>query len=221
MPKYKRGDVVSLISDGMPMTITGVFIDNIAVCDGISKAFVVLCQIEGIPCVRVVGYSQSSDNGHAWNKVKIEGQWFIVDPTWGNSNTTLGINTVEYLSYQDFMISDNSKKDVFNCHGVSYTYQSIASIGQNLYYQNNGFVYDELYYDFVIESQEELNTLIKYCDSLEDIENYTINFIIIFDYGSEFNDELQQALNTIPGSNLQTAFIVSKYNKENITLFFN
>lgn len=28
MPKYKRGDVVSLISDGMPMTITGVFIDN-------------------------------------------------------------------------------------------------------------------------------------------------------------------------------------------------
>ena len=28
MPKYKRGDVVSLISGGMPMTITGVFIDN-------------------------------------------------------------------------------------------------------------------------------------------------------------------------------------------------
>ena len=28
MPKYKRGDVVSLISGGMPITITGVFIDN-------------------------------------------------------------------------------------------------------------------------------------------------------------------------------------------------
>ena len=28
MPKYKRGDVVSLISGGMPMTITGVFVDN-------------------------------------------------------------------------------------------------------------------------------------------------------------------------------------------------
>lgn len=28
MPKYKRGDVVSLISGGMPMTVTGVFIDN-------------------------------------------------------------------------------------------------------------------------------------------------------------------------------------------------
>lgn len=29
MPKYKRGDVVLLISGGMPMTITGVFVDNI------------------------------------------------------------------------------------------------------------------------------------------------------------------------------------------------
>lgn len=28
MPKYKRGDIVSLISIGMPMTITGVFVDN-------------------------------------------------------------------------------------------------------------------------------------------------------------------------------------------------
>lgn len=28
MPKYKRGDVVSLISGGMPMTVTGVFVDN-------------------------------------------------------------------------------------------------------------------------------------------------------------------------------------------------
>lgn len=28
MPKYKRGYAVSLISGGMPMTITGVFVDN-------------------------------------------------------------------------------------------------------------------------------------------------------------------------------------------------
>ena len=28
MAKYKRGDVVSLISGGVPMTVTGVFVDN-------------------------------------------------------------------------------------------------------------------------------------------------------------------------------------------------
>lgn len=28
MAKYQRGDVVSLISGGMPMTVTGVFVDN-------------------------------------------------------------------------------------------------------------------------------------------------------------------------------------------------
>lgn len=28
MAKFKRGDIVSLISSGLPMTITGVFVDN-------------------------------------------------------------------------------------------------------------------------------------------------------------------------------------------------
>lgn len=35
--------------------LEGVFDSGRAVCDGISKAMVLLCRMEGIPCVRVAG----------------------------------------------------------------------------------------------------------------------------------------------------------------------
>ncbi|MBR4420718.1 MAG: transglutaminase domain-containing protein, partial [Clostridia bacterium] len=58
--------------------LEGVFNNKKAVCDGISKAFSLMCNIEGIPCVQVTG------NAHAWCKIKINNRWSIVDPTHGN-----------------------------------------------------------------------------------------------------------------------------------------
>ena len=55
-----------------------------AVCDGISKAYSVMCAIEGIDCVRVTG-DDGLGGGHAWNKVKISGKWYLSDATWGNA----------------------------------------------------------------------------------------------------------------------------------------
>jgi transglutaminase-like putative cysteine protease len=198
--------------------LEGVFFDHIAVCDGISKAYVVLCQMEGIACVRVTGYANEPAVGHAWNKVKIDGQWFVVDATWGNTSTNGNSN--EFLSYQDFMISDETKES-YNCQPSNYIYQGIAATGENKYYENNGFVYNEVYYDFIIESQTELDILIKYCASYESIENYTVNFLIVFDYGDNFNDELGWAINTVPDFGHTAAYIISKNDKENITLFFS
>lgn len=57
-----------------------------AVCDGMSKAYSLLMNMLGIPCVRVAGtaYSGGSWGGHAWNKVKLPGGWYNVDCTWGD-----------------------------------------------------------------------------------------------------------------------------------------
>ena len=92
-----------------------IFSNQIAVCDGRSKAYVLMCAIEGIPCIRVTGmcYSRTDNSllaGHAWNKVYIstaEGQprhWYVVDTTWGDR---LGGNS-KYELYEDdmFLITD-------------------------------------------------------------------------------------------------------------------
>ena len=68
-------------------SIIGTFIDTKAVCDGISRAFKLLCDSVGLPCLVVAGYADDKgifpkDSLHAWNLVNIDGQWYHVDVTW-------------------------------------------------------------------------------------------------------------------------------------------
>ncbi len=77
----------------------GAFLTGRAVCDGYSKAFDLLCYLSGIECVRING--QGNGGGHAWNKVKIDGQWYNVDVTWDDPAN------VSTLLYKYFLVSDS------------------------------------------------------------------------------------------------------------------
>ena len=69
-------------------TAYGLLVDNDAVvCEGYSKAFKVLCDAVGLPCILVAGEgSQSSSftgiSNHMWNAVCIDDAWYSVDLTW-------------------------------------------------------------------------------------------------------------------------------------------
>lgn len=199
--------------------LEGVFLDKVAVCDGISKAYVVLCQMEGIPCVRVTGMyneEEKEPSGHAWNKVKIENQWYVVDATWGNT----GINkTNEFLNMQHFLISDTDKSNS-GCESNTYNYMGITAIGINEYYENNVFSYDDVIYDYIIDNQEELCILLKYCDAKGVITDYTINFKVVFDYGSKIEDELRNAWVVAHGVGNLPTYIKSALDSQIITLIF-
>lgn len=64
-----------------------------AVCMGYAQLFRDLCLAQGIECEMVTGYSKKihpqtgkhrvSESLHAWNSVRIKGNWYLVDPTWG------------------------------------------------------------------------------------------------------------------------------------------
>lgn len=77
-----RDDEVRLSS-----TIIGPMKKNLhtGVCEGISKAFKLLCDEIGIPCIIVGGYAKpfaSSGGPHAWNMVRIGNTCRHVDATW-------------------------------------------------------------------------------------------------------------------------------------------
>ena len=76
-------------------TLAGSLLDEIAVCDGIASAFKLLCHIEGIECIEVSGFANEA---HAWNKVCINGDWYICDATWGRSGN--------YISHAYLFVSD-------------------------------------------------------------------------------------------------------------------
>lgn len=63
-----------------------------SVCQGYSELFKSLCDSAGILCYVVSGYSKGYgynegkipvQSDHAWNVVKIEGKWYLIDATWG------------------------------------------------------------------------------------------------------------------------------------------
>ena len=59
--------------------------EGICICDGYSKAFYFLCRANGIECIIIKGTSINQSGNiedHAWNKVKVNGKWYVMDVTW-------------------------------------------------------------------------------------------------------------------------------------------
>ena len=63
------------------------------VCDGYSRIYEGLARAAGLEVVRVTGYAKGygyelgdripEGSNHAWNAVKVEGRWILLDSTWG------------------------------------------------------------------------------------------------------------------------------------------
>ncbi len=60
--------------------VYGALVKSVAVCEGYSRAFQMLCNGVGIRCVLVIG--ESNDELHMWNAVHLGGDWYFVDTTW-------------------------------------------------------------------------------------------------------------------------------------------
>lgn len=62
---------------------------HMAVCDGYTKAFKLLCDKYNIENVMIFGvaHSSASSENHTWNAVKIDDKWYGVDVTWNVSSS--------------------------------------------------------------------------------------------------------------------------------------
>ncbi len=70
--------------------VAGVLYDTNAVCEGYAKAFKLLCDREGIPCISILGnYNAEALTAHMWNYVYLDGEWYGCDPTFDESTSDL------------------------------------------------------------------------------------------------------------------------------------
>lgn len=79
-------------TDKAPFVFTsyGALVNKESVCEGYAKSFKAVMDRLGVPCVCVQGYADGSGDEvyepHMWNYVRVEGQWYIVDPTYNSSS---------------------------------------------------------------------------------------------------------------------------------------
>ena len=90
-------------------TICGVFLDGKAVCEGYARAMQYLLQKCGIECAEIVGYIRKEtgerDGAHAWNILKIDGDYYYVDTTWDDSSNTVQTVKKTDLGFDYFCIT--------------------------------------------------------------------------------------------------------------------
>lgn len=141
--------------------LEGIFLDKFykkdmhAVCDGKSKAFVLMCGIEGITAVRISGEASSDGKnfgGHAWNKVLLDlngtgdKEWYFVDTTWGD----VGDDSKEFLSHAYFLLSDD---ETVNTHREKTGHGYPKAEGKFDYYAHETYTSSGTEYNYVITNK--------------------------------------------------------------------
>ena len=172
--------------------LEGVFLDfegldyHYAVCDGLSKAYSLMCNIEGIECFKVNG--EAGGGNHAWNKIYFDEEdisgWYYVDTTWGQSvfndsdGTQKQVGTHTYFLFKQ----DDYERTIIYPKNTEEIYPS----SDFNYYEFTKVEYNGKLIDFYIESDEELLEILKWGNS--QILNGESSIVLELKFSDEFNN---------------------------------
>lgn len=166
-----------------------------AVCQGYADLYKRLCDLTGIECVVISGASKTqnrdigkspSGSGHAWNAIKINEKWYLLDATWGagyvkNKRFYPEFQEAYFMTDPDFfylkhwpkdekwILTDKSKLDFKN---APLYYSNSFGIGLNIKSPKNGILSKKKDIPFIIKtnSLDEVNR-ISYSYSFEKYSN--------------------------------------------------
>ncbi|EDU37742.1 cell wall-binding repeat-containing protein [Clostridium sporogenes] len=119
----------------------GVLVKGIGTSEGYSKAMYELLKAAGIECKYVTGISVHDSvggDGHSWNIVKLEDEWYNLDVTWdepifnkNGSNNSLDEVNHTYFNIPDSTFNLDHKRGMYEndeyakCTATKYSYENI------------------------------------------------------------------------------------------------
>ena len=115
-----------LLAEAHPMPTAQTVLDRKAyVCSGYAVLTQVLCWAQNIPCVYVTG--ETTEGYHAWNAVRVKGEWSWMDTTWDTFNGYFGGDEWEpggtrldyFCCSSDFLAVDHQALYVQTINGIN------------------------------------------------------------------------------------------------------
>ena len=153
---------------------------KLAVCQGYAEAFQLLCAKAGIQSYMMYGEAGNSTDGwenHAWNVVRINGEWYQIDCTWDdpliNGQVVTGSAN---LVYAYFLLTD---EEMYCDHKLDKDYTPNEKVCKStLFYGYAKYLTLDKYLDESVNSKR-VSTAAQFKDT---IKNYTkqgvYNFIV-------------------------------------------
>ena len=86
----------------------GPLVKGKGVCLGFATAFQLLMDMADIECITITGAAFMNRENHAWNMVRLSGEWYCVDPTW---DLNPGINQDGEFVYGYFNVTSDIMAD--------------------------------------------------------------------------------------------------------------
>jgi transglutaminase-like putative cysteine protease len=127
---YNTGDYSDLSAEG-------VLKSRRAVCEGFSNLYKALCDSMGLNAIKISGYakgygytngSKFSETDHAWNAVKINGKWQLVDVTWGEGyGKTVNGKLKSIKKYDPYWFATDPYEFIFKHYPEIKSLQFISS----------------------------------------------------------------------------------------------
>lgn len=185
-------------------TVYGVIFNKKGVCDGISKTFKLCCDALGIECIVVRGTAKSEYEGndfesHAWNKVKLNEDWYNIDVTF---DTT--ISQPDFVRHDYFMVSDDEIKE---SHRENMITVECSNKGE--FYENSGLLMHspQDLYAYILKNLNE-NGEFKFEFQIPDLKDVEVMETKIF-----------QTLDAALQSTRKSQQILISVNKERLSAF--
>lgn len=107
-------------------TAGGALIGKKAVCDGYSRIFFLMAELEDIPVINVT----SSAMGHAFNLVYVDDKWLLIDLTYND----VKINGKETVRYEYFLIDPSTDKYIYDNGPTGLSLDEYIKIGNYIYF---------------------------------------------------------------------------------------
>ncbi len=90
----------------------GALIEGRAVCGGYASTFQLFMKLIGVECLTVEGEESLAHQEHAWNMVKLEGEWYCVDVTWDDPDTPFDTDSAR--THQFFNVTSAYMRDTYH-----------------------------------------------------------------------------------------------------------